>query len=148
MAEIAGQVLLEGPHRQGPGRGLVSATSPLPGLQHTARHHGVFEVLKSQGLQANQEVTFLTDGGDEVRALTELVNPAAEHVHDWFHITMRLTVLGQYVCGVTQVDEWAGADLSKPSRQTLMPWRWTMRTWTNLFARLHPPQHLQPDQLR
>ena len=35
----------------------------------------LFEVLKSQGLQANQEVTFLTDGGDEVRALTELVTP-------------------------------------------------------------------------
>jgi hypothetical protein len=31
----------------------------------------LFDVLKSQGLQANQEVTFLTDGGEEVRALTE-----------------------------------------------------------------------------
>jgi len=42
----------------------------------------LFEVLKSQGLQANQDVTFLTDGGEEVRALTELVTPAAEHVLD------------------------------------------------------------------
>jgi len=50
-------------------------------------------VLKSQGLQANQDVTFLTDGGQEVRALTELVTPEAQHVLDWFHITMRLTVL-------------------------------------------------------
>jgi len=57
----------------------------------------LFEVLKSQGLQANQDVTFLTDGGEEVRALTELVTPEAEHVLDWFHITMRLTVLSQYV---------------------------------------------------
>jgi len=57
-------------------------------------------------------VTFLTDGGDEVRALTELVTPAAEHVLDWFHITMHLTVLGQYVRGVTQADGPAGADLS------------------------------------
>ncbi len=72
----------------------------------------LFEVLKSQGLQANQEVTFLTDGGDEVRALTELVTPAAEHVLDWFHITMRLTVLGQYVRGVAQADESAGNGLS------------------------------------
>ncbi len=53
----------------------------------------LFEVLKSQGLQANQDVTFLTDGGEEVRALTELITPEAEHVLDWFHITMRLTVL-------------------------------------------------------
>ena len=29
----------------------------------------LFDLLKKQGLQANQEVTFLTDGGEEVRAL-------------------------------------------------------------------------------
>ena len=49
----------------------------------------LFDMLKSQGLQANQDVTFLTDGGDEVRALTELVTPAGEHVLDWFHIVRR-----------------------------------------------------------
>jgi len=47
----------------------------------------LFEVLKSQGLQANQDVTFLTDGGEEVRSLTELVTPEAEHVLDWFRAT-------------------------------------------------------------
>ncbi len=59
----------------------------------------LFDLLRSQGLQANQDVTFLTDGGEEVRALTEYVTPASEHVLDWFHITMRLTVLGQYAVG-------------------------------------------------
>ena len=34
---------------------------------------------------------FLTDGGEDVRDL----NPQAEHYLDWFHITMRLTVLRQ-----------------------------------------------------
>jgi hypothetical protein len=54
----------------------------------------LFELLKAQGLQANQDVTFLADGGEEVRALTELVTPEAEHVLVWwFHIAMRLTVL-------------------------------------------------------
>ena len=71
----------------------------------------LFEVLKSQGLQANQDVTFLTDGGEEVRPLTELVTPEAEHVLDWFHITMRLTVLGQYGRGVAHCDEAEGARL-------------------------------------
>ena len=65
----------------------------------------LFELLKSQGLQANQDVTFLTDGGEEVRSLTELVTPEAEHVLDWFHITMRLTVLGQYARGIAHYDE-------------------------------------------
>jgi hypothetical protein len=71
----------------------------------------LFDVLKSQGLQANQDVTFLTDGGEEVRALSELVTPASEHVLDWFHITMRLTVLGQYARGVAHYDDAEGARL-------------------------------------
>ena len=71
----------------------------------------LYEVLRSQGLQPNQELTFLTDGGEELRALTELIIPEAEHVLDWFHITMRLTVLGQYARGVGQLDEETGASL-------------------------------------
>ncbi len=73
----------------------------------------LFELLKSQGLQANQDVTFLTDGGEEVRSLTELVTPEAEHVLDWFHITMRLTVLGQYARGVAPYDDAESARLLK-----------------------------------
>ena len=73
----------------------------------------LFDVLKSQGLQANQDVTFLTDGGDEVRALTEFVTPAGEHVLDWFHITMRVTVLTQFIRGVAHHDEAKSAELLK-----------------------------------
>ncbi len=71
----------------------------------------LFDLLKEQGLQANQDVTFLTDGGEEVRTLTELVTPEAEHVLDWFHVTMRLTVLSQYARGVARHDEAEGARL-------------------------------------
>jgi len=69
------------------------------------------DVLISQGLQANQDITFLTDGGEAVRALTELISPCGEHVLDWFHITMRITVLSQYARGVAQHDEGAGSRL-------------------------------------
>ena len=69
------------------------------------------DILQSQGLQPNQDVTFLTDGGDEIKALTELISPCGEHVLDWFHIAMRLTVLGQYAKGVAQVDAAEGARL-------------------------------------
>ena len=71
----------------------------------------LFDLLKNQGLQANQDVTFLTDGGEEIRALTEFVTPASEHVLDWFHITMRVTVLEQYARGVAHHDQAAGARL-------------------------------------
>jgi hypothetical protein len=55
----------------------------------------VYEVLKSQGMQMNQQIIFLSDGGDDVRDLQMYLSPEAEYVLDWFHITMRLTVLGQ-----------------------------------------------------
>lgn len=71
------------------------------------------DMLESQGMQANQDITFLTDGGEEVRALTERISPCSEHVLDWFHITMRITVLGQFAKGVAQCDQKAGAQLTK-----------------------------------
>jgi hypothetical protein len=60
----------------------------------------LFEVLKSQGMQMNQQVTFLTDGGEDVRDLPLYLNPRAEHLIDWFHITMRLTVMSQVAKGL------------------------------------------------
>ena len=60
----------------------------------------VFEMLRKQGMAANQQVTFLSDGGETVRDLPLYLNPHSEHVLDWFHITMRLTVLGQQTKGV------------------------------------------------
>jgi hypothetical protein len=53
----------------------------------------LFEVLKSQGMAANQQVTFLTDGGEDIRDLPLYLNAQAEHLLDWFHLTMRITVM-------------------------------------------------------
>ncbi len=55
----------------------------------------LFETLHSQGLRMNQTVTFLSDGGDNVRDLQLYLSPQAEHLLDWFHVTMRLTILQQ-----------------------------------------------------
>ena len=51
-------------------------------------------------MQANQQVTFLTDGGEDVRELPLYLNRQAEHVLDWFHLAMRLTVMGQMAEGL------------------------------------------------
>jgi hypothetical protein len=53
------------------------------------------ELLKAQGLQMNQARTFLSDGGDNVRDLQLYLSPLSEHLLDWFHVTMRITVLRQ-----------------------------------------------------
>ncbi len=93
----------------------------------------LFELLKEQGLQANQDVTFLTDGGEEVRALTELVTPESEHVLDWFHIAMRLTVLEQYARGVAHHDADEGARLLR----TLERIKWLLWHGDGHRARQH-----------
>jgi hypothetical protein len=73
--------------------GLVSSYDPKP-------RRRLFEVLQGQGLQMNQAISFLTDGGDTLRDLTEGHSPLAVHILDWFHITMRITVLNQMAKGV------------------------------------------------
>lgn len=60
----------------------------------------VFEVLKSQGMQSNQQVTFLSDGGADVRDVQFYLNPESEHWLDWFHITMRITVMKNMAKGL------------------------------------------------
>jgi len=60
----------------------------------------LFELLKSQGMAMNQQVTFLSDGGDDVRQVQQYLNPAAEYWLDWFHITMRITVMKQMAKGL------------------------------------------------
>jgi len=63
----------------------------------------LFDLLQSQGMQANQQVTFFSDGGDTVRKLQEYLNPDSEHILDWFHITMRITVLQQCARGLQKL---------------------------------------------
>ena len=54
------------------------------------------QVLKSQGMQGNQQVIFLSDGADNLRTSQMAMCPESDHVLDWFHVTMRLTVLKQF----------------------------------------------------
>jgi hypothetical protein len=55
----------------------------------------LFELMKSQGLQDHQQVVFMSDGGEDVRRVQTYLHPNSEHWIDWFHITMRITVLQQ-----------------------------------------------------
>jgi hypothetical protein len=57
------------------------------------------ETLRQQGIHPRQQVVFLSDGADSVRRLQRVIAPEAEQVLDWFHVAMRLTVLGQMVKG-------------------------------------------------
>ncbi len=60
----------------------------------------LYELLKAQGMQENQQMIFISDGGDTVRDLPMYLNPHSEHLLDWFHVAMRITVLGQLAKGI------------------------------------------------
>jgi hypothetical protein len=64
----------------------------------------LYEVLQSQDLQMNQEITFLSDGDDTLRQLQLEMSPNAIHILDWHHVTMKLTVLSQYGKGLVQCE--------------------------------------------
>ena len=53
-------------------------------------------------MQPNQQVAFLSDGGEDVRNVQLYLHPEAEHLLDWFHVTMRLTVLKQITKGLPE----------------------------------------------
>ena len=55
------------------------------------------DTLRQQGMQPQQQVVFLSDGADTLRRLQQNIASEAEHVLDWFHVAMRLTVLGQMI---------------------------------------------------
>jgi len=76
----------------------------------------LFELLKSQGMAMNQQVTFLSDGGDDVRQIQQYLNPEAEYWLDWFPITMRITVMKQMAKGLAN-EQQAPAETSSPQAE-------------------------------
>ena len=64
-------------------------------------------------MQENQQVVFMSDGGESVRRVQEYLHPFSEHLIDWFRITMRLTVLQQQTKALKLERPEASADVSK-----------------------------------
>src|SRR5205823_7246735 len=71
----------------------------------------LYEVLHSQGLQMNQEITFLSDGDDKLRKLQLEMSLQATHILDWFHRTIKLTVLGQFGKGLVHCEAVLGEEI-------------------------------------
>lgn len=70
-------------------------------------------ILDEQEFQGNQNITFMTDGGDTVRKMAANLSPCAEHILDWFHVTMRITVMKQYIKGVIHHEAEEGQRLKR-----------------------------------
>jgi hypothetical protein len=70
-------------------------------------------LLQSQGGQDTPQLTFLSDGGETVRNLPVQLYPEATHLIDWFHLTMRVTVLGQYIKGLIRLNREVGEGIQQ-----------------------------------
>jgi hypothetical protein len=106
----------------------------------------LFEVLHSQGHQLNQQITFLSDGGDSVRDLQLSLNPHAEHLLDWFHVTMRLTVMQQTAKSLpeTTQDEEMTYEVRAPVTKELERLKWFL--WHgNVYQALQVIQSIEGD---
>ncbi len=73
----------------------------------------LMNMLVNQGMQPNQQITFLSDGADNLRQLQFMMYSESEHILDWFHIAMRITVLNQFAKGMVHSDEKQGKELIK-----------------------------------
>jgi hypothetical protein len=111
--------------------GFVQTFDPKPKRR-------LYELLNSQGFQLNQQITFLSDGSDTVRDLQLYMSPEAEHILDWFHISMKLTVLDQYAKGLVPCDQVLGEKI----RQKIERLKWSL--WHgNLYKALDKIEDIQ-----
>src|SRR5262245_19245242 len=78
----------------------------MPGLCPEVRSETETTTLRSAAGAggASQSIGDLS-GGETVRGLPEFLIPESEHWLDWFHITLRLTVMGQMIKGLVEVPE-------------------------------------------
>lgn len=99
-------------------------------------------------MQMNQQVTFLSDGGETVRELQLYLNPNAEHLLDWFDVAMHLTILQKTAKGLPQrIDAGDGEEsyaLRAPILKTLESTKWYL--WHgNVFRALQEIELISMD---
>ena len=80
-------------------------------------------IFKDQAMVFHQPVTFVSDGGETVRGWPCRLHPGAEHVLDWFHITMRFTVLQQMAKSIT-IPDTDGRELAEEPAKLLTSAKW------------------------
>jgi hypothetical protein len=108
VAIVGESVPTDGPAKR---FGFVLSHDPKP------RRH-LAEVLRSQNLQHNQELVFLSDGEEGLRQLQCYLRPHSQHLLDWFHLTMQLTGLNQSLKGLTRLDAKRAAELQEALEHT------------------------------
>ena len=95
--------------------------------------------LLKQGLRSTQQVVFMSDGADTLRRLQRRIVPEAEHLLDWFHVAMRLTVLKQMIKGAWSDEVVVAEKLAALEKIKRMLWH------GNASEALHDVEWLESD---
>ena len=85
----------------------------------------------------NQQIEFLSDGGDTVRDVQLYLSPEAEHLLDWFHLAMRFTTMTQSAKGLPET---MGDEQPLPLRDEVIRQRERTKWFLwhgNVFRALH-----------
>jgi len=77
-------------------------------------------------------VQFLSDGAETMRNLRMYISPQSEHWLDWFHITMRLTVMGQMRKGMNGVEASALVEQAEQNLESLKWHVWNEESWSTV----------------
>ncbi len=92
----------------------------------------------------HQQIEFLSDGAETVRDLQLSLSPEADHLLDWFHITMRLTTLTQTAKGLSDTTRQAGRALRDDVARELERIKWFL--WHgNVFQALQALRSVEGD---
>ena len=86
---------------------------------------------------------FLSDGRNTVRDLQTYLSPESGHILDWFHITLRLTVMGQMVKGMP-----AELKYDNKHSETATTWRNTWKATSGIsgmVTSLHALQRIDDE---
>ena len=88
----------------------------------------LLDMLAAQNYAPNQKLVLMSDGGESVRRLVSRTSAETEHVLDWFHVTMRLTVLRQMTKGACPADPgWTEQRLRDLERLKWLLWHGHVR---------------------
>ena len=115
---------------------------------HGDKLRRLHELLLEQGVGMDRETTFMSDGGKNVRNLQWDMRPNAEHVLDYFHIAMRVTVMQQIARGLppsVTIDK--GAIIAEFERVRHFLWHGNWRRALELIGDLETKMHdaIDPD---
>ncbi len=82
-------------------------------LPNSKSKRNVFKTLEDQGLNRISQIEFFSDGAENLRDIQFHICPNSKYYIDWFHITMKMTVLEKYIQGISKLDKNQGKELEQ-----------------------------------